>query len=545
MRDFLIIVLLFVFTIPSIRDLLKPAAYTSHDLTNHVVRTIHMDRILKEGQIPSRWTGDLNFGYGYPLFLFNYPLPSMVASVLHNLGLSFLWSVKITLLLSMIFSAYFAYILFRYAFSSTAAGFVGGLFYLYAPIRFLNVYVSATFGNAVAFAFVPLVFWAILKVYRGDIDKKILFGSVSLAALLLSHNIMALMFLPVMFLFAFILFIKKPSFIFFKYLILLFGLGFGLSAFFILPAVFEKNLIRYDEILPDFWGTHFPTLGQLLHSHWGYGFSYPGILEDDMSFQIGLAHILVVAVSIIVIIWRFLRERVIDKMAVFFLIIFAVSVFLMLSISTPVWKTMPFLHYVQMPWRLLAISVFAATVLAGYIVWRLKNNVFLVIFLVFAVLYANRNHMRINEILDVNDDYYMRINNSTTMASEHLPKGSEKFEQGSERQSKIETSSPTARVEFVRNTSGYVVARIFSDKRSLLTFNQVYFPGWQYKIDGTSVYPTYKVSRPIPTFVIESGEHDFEAYFARTRIRLFADLVSLGSIFLLALLIYKRSFVRI
>src|SRR3989344_6943888 len=188
MRDFLIIVLLFVFTIPSIRDLLKPAAYTSHDLTNHVVRTIHMDRILKEGQIPSRWTGDLNFGYGYPLFLFNYPLPSMVASVLHNLGLSFLWSVKITLLLSMIFSAYFAYILFRYAFSSTAAGFVGGLFYLYAPIRFLNVYVSATFGNAVAFAFVPLIFWAILKASRGEFNRRALFaGSVSLAGLVLSH----------------------------------------------------------------------------------------------------------------------------------------------------------------------------------------------------------------------------------------------------------------------------------------------------------------------------------------------------------------------
>lgn len=533
MRSFLTIILLFALTVPTVRELLRPGAYTSHDLTHHIVRTIHMDRILKEGQIPPRWTGDLNFRYGYALFLFNYPLPSAMASAVHDIGFSYIMSVKLTLLLSMVFSALFAFILFKYAFLSTPAGFVGGLFYLYAPIRFLNVYVSATFGNAVAFVFVPLVFWSILKIFRGEVDRKILFGSISLAALILSHNIMALMFIPIMLFFTFALFVKQPRFIFFKYSLLVFGLGFGLGSFFLLPATLERSLIRYDDVLTGFWGSHFPTMEQLLHSHWGYGFSHPGTVEDDMSFQVGLAHIMVVVISMFFVIYKILKNRVWDKAALFFLIIFFISVLLMLHVSSPLWRSLPFLPYLQMPWRLLAVSVFAASFLAGYIVWWVKNNLFVVMFLTLAVIFANRNHMRINEVFNVDDSFYMNINNSTTMAFEHLPKGSGKFEEGSQRPSKIETSDITSRVEFVKNTSGHVIAKIYSDRKQVLTFNQVYFAGWRYKLDGAGVYPSYNVGRPIPDFVVDPGLHVFEAYFGRTRTRLFADLLSLGSLIVL------------
>ncbi|MEK7581551.1 MAG: hypothetical protein AAB512_04690 [Patescibacteria group bacterium] len=526
MRKLFVVFIFFLLTLPAVRDLLSPAAYTSHDLTHHIVRTIQMDKILKEGQFPPRWTGDLNFGFGYPLFLFNYPFPSVLAAGVHLFGFSYIWSVKLTFLLSMIISAFFAFILFSYLFKSGLAGFVGGLFYLYAPIRFLNVYVSATFGNAVAFTFVPLVFWAIIKVYRGDVDRKIIFGGISLALLILSHNIMAVMFLPIIGVFALLLFFKKPKFVYVKYMLFIFGIGFTLSAFFLLPAAIEKSLIRYDDLLVDFWGSNFPTLWQLIHSHWGYGFSHPGTLEDDMSFQIGLAHIFVVLVSVVFVIYRFIRHRKIDIVSIFFISVFFASVFLMLAESSYFWKTVPFLSYLQMPWRLLAVSVFAASFLASYIVARSKNNFILVLFLIILVFYANRNHMKINQIFDVGDDFYMRINNSTTMASEHLPKGSDKFTEDVVSKVKVESFNKETQVEVLKNTSGEVSAYFNNDRVDVLKFNQVYLAGWQYMLDGKIVQPRFKLERPLPEFVVEPGDHTFRAYFARTRVRVVADMLS-------------------
>ncbi len=537
MKQKLIIGCFILLTIPTIRDLFKPGAYTSHDLTHHIVRTIHMDKILSEGQFPPRWVGDLNWGYGYPLFLFNYPLPSFMAVGFHKLGLNFIWSVKMTMALSMVSSAIFAYIFLRYLFKSELAGFTGGLFYLYAPIRFLNVYVSATFGNAVAFMFVPLIFWAITKASRGEFDKKsLILGSLSLAGLILSHNIMALMFLPIVGAYSLFSLWQIPSkskrlFILHSSFIIL--LGLGLSSFFLLPAIFEKSLIRYDSALTGFYKTHFPAWWQLIRSHWGYGFSHPGTAQDDMSFQIGLAHILVVIISILVIAKRILLKGLTLKEypTIFFLVVFAVSILLMLEISTPIWETTPLLPYLQMPWRLLAVSIFTASILAAWLVSQLRFHLPIALFLSLAVLIANRNHLRINEILPLADADYMSINNSTTMASEHLPLGSNKFDNIPPPPSKITISEGD--IDIITNNSSYVHAVVTTSEPTSLTFNQVYFPGWKYTLNGQPITGSFKPNFPIPVFPVPAGRNIFTASFGRTSVRTIADIItpiSLGTL---------------
>jgi len=539
-KQLLIICTLIVISIPSVRDLFKPGAFTSHDLTHHIVRTIHMDKILSEGQFPPRWVGDLNWGYGYPLFLFNYPLPSIIAVGFHYLGLSYIWSVKMTMALSMVASSIFAYIFLRYLFQSELAGFVGALFYLYAPIRFLNVYVSATFGNAVAFMFVPLVFWSITKSSRGEQDKKsLILGSLSLAGLILSHNIMALMFLPVVFAYSTFLFFQKPSRYIIRNTSYIILLGLGLSSFFLLPALFEKSLIRYDSALTGFYKSHFPAWWQLIRSHWGYGFSHPGTVLDDMSFQIGLAHIMVVVISAFFIFKRSLLAKPGDSLAKFFLFIFSVSIFLMLEVSTPIWETVPLLPYLQMPWRLLAVSVFAASILAAWLVTQFNFRLPIALFLSLAVLIANRNHMRINEILPHADADYLLINNSTTMASEHLPKGANKFDNQPIVKQKLETIN-NASITIIRNTSTEIIAQIQTPGENKLKFNQVYFPGWTYTQNGKTITGEFVPSYPIPVFSLTPGTHSFIAKFTNTPIRNIADIISVVSVVALAYVSTKK-----
>ena len=106
-RELLIVALLLLLSFPAIKALLQPGGFTSHDLTHHVIRQISMDKLLSEGQFPPRWSGDLNNGFGYPVFLFNYPLPAIIGEIFHKAGLNFVYSVKAVLLLSMILSVWY------------------------------------------------------------------------------------------------------------------------------------------------------------------------------------------------------------------------------------------------------------------------------------------------------------------------------------------------------------------------------------------------------------------------------------------------------
>jgi hypothetical protein len=517
-RDLMIVWLLIILSLPAVRDLFKPGAYTSHDLTHHIVRTIHMDKILSQGQFPPRWTDELNYGYGYPLFLFNYPLPSMIATGIHRLGADYIWSVKLTFALSMVLSSLFAYVLFAYLWRDRRAGFVSALFYLYAPIRFLNVYVSATFGNAVAFMFVPLIFYALVRGGRGEATKvATLAGAVSLAGLMLSHNIMALMFLPVIGLF----FLLHPN----RHSLFAIILGLGLASWFWLPATLEKQYLRYDTTLVGFYQTHWPTLKQLIRSPWGYGFSHPGTELDAMSFQIGLAHLLVIAVSLVLILK--VKQKLLPG---FWLTVLTISVLLMLQISDPIWKTIPWLSYLQMPWRLLAVSAFAAAALAGWVAVNLPHKIVAAGLLSLAVIIANRNHWRINQVFDPGEAYYLAINNTTTMASEHLPQGANKFDDFPPAAAKLEFLTGEGEVAYQKNTAIAVEAQITTATETLVRFNQIYFPGWRYWLDGRRAAVTVEPSRPLPQLAVAAGSHKFLAQFTRTPERRVADIISLISL---------------
>lgn len=566
--------LLFLFSLPAIKDLLKPGAYTSHDLTHHIVRIIQMDKLLKEGQIPPRWSSELNYGFGYPIFLFNYPLPYFLGAVFHFLGFNFVWSAKLVFLVSMIFSCFFAFIFFRELWEDDLSGFISAIFYLYAPIRFVNVYISATIGNALGFTFIPLIFWAILRLKRkrGNILGNILIGSLNFSLLILSHNILALMFAPLILCFFLLFFLKNQKRLFLKKVFLLISLGLGLACFFWLPVVGEKRYIRYDEILPDFYKTYFPAFWQLIRSPWGYGFDHPGTENDAMPFQIGLTHILVIIFTFLGLFFYFLRlksflgkrlpflkkffqatHQAIKKnlsLALFFFLFFGLSVFLMQRVSIPVYEKIYFLQYVQHPWRFLALSVFCASALAGYLVKispkTLKMLSFLVLLLL--VLYANRNHLRINQVFNPGEEYYLNIKGTTSMAGEHLPEWARQMDK--EAETRIEVLEGEAEIGEIRALSSKIETDIKVLQKAVLKINHFYFPGWRLFINDKRKSFNYLIKgrdkEGLPIFTLEKGDYHLKYVFTKTLVRKVGDIVSLLAViswlFLLFYLIKKKSF---
>lgn len=531
--------LLILLSLPAVRSLTLPGGYTSHDLTHHVVRQISMDRNLKEGQFPPRWSGELNNGYGYPVFLFNYPLPSLLGEIFHLLGFGFVASVKAVLLISLIASVLGMYIFLKSLLKSNEASFLGSLFYLYAPIRFINVYVSAAVGSSLAMVFLPLVFWALVKLAQNGGLGTILIGSLSLAAFITSHNITVLMFMPLILGFGLLMLkaSKEKSNLLKKYLLVGF-LGLGLSAWFWFPAVFEAQFIRYSEAVGKVYEDQFPSLRQLIYSPWGFGLSHPQT-EGGMSYQVGLIHWLVVisSLGLVFVYWKKVQFRV---TSLFFLFFFGLSIFLMLKASLFFWDNLPWLDLMQYPFRILAISVFTASILAGLLVKYLPFKKLATFVLLTLVLYANRNHLGINQQFNPGEEYYLNLKTTTTTHGEHLPKWGRVALQ--EASAKLQFISGGGKIEYQKELSTNVAANIESSSSAVLRFNQFYFPGWKLEINGQSVRFDYLQEGEdygLPVFKVQPGKSVFVAQFTSTWDRKIADAIGIFSaIVWIILLVY-------
>lgn len=536
--------MLLIVSFPAVKVLLQSGGFTSHDLTHHVIRQISMDKILSEGQFPPRWSGELNGGFGYPVFLFNYPLPSMLGEVFHKLGLNFVDSVKSVLFTSMIISSLGMYLFLKELLGSRLAAFLGAVFFLYAPLRFLNVYVSAAVGSALALGIIPFVFWAIIRLLKTGSGIYLLLGSLFLAALITAHNVTALIFAPVVIIFSFVCSRlgsdKNASTSYFRNLGAIFLLGLGLSAWFWLPATLEKQFIIFDQIYQDFYKSQFLNVWQLLRSPWGYGLSHPQNPEPgDMSYQLGLIHILMMVLLIISLYFiRKIKEfRIIGALTV---LTFVISVFLMLKPSIFLWQNLPFLSLVQFPQRFQSISVFAASIAAALLVKYLPFKRIIFLTLVILVIYANRNHWRINEVFDPEEQYYLNLQTTTTSYGEHLPKWGRIAPQGS--LSKLQFIEGGGEIKIISDQSAKVVAYIEATISSKLRFNQFYFPGWEIKIDGKPAEFNYLIdgeSYGLQVFDIDRGKHQMAAEFKNTPVRNIADGISLASVIIWLIIICR------
>src|SRR4030042_4211857 len=135
---------------------------------------------------------------------------------------------------------------------------------------------------------VPFVLLFFYKFIKERSKSSFVLATLFLAAFLITHNIMTILFTPVLAIFV-IFWLWQEKFNNLKGVIVATVLGFGLAAFFILPAFLEKSLVQ-TEALTRFeldFRAHFVSIKQLfLDRTWGYGASILGT-GDTISFQIG------------------------------------------------------------------------------------------------------------------------------------------------------------------------------------------------------------------------------------------------------------------
>src|SRR3990167_387619 len=188
------IVLIIVLSLLALWPFFKKGYFETHDGDWIIIRFSAFHQTLAAGQIPVRFVDRLNNNYGYPVFNFLYPLPFYLAEVPKLLGFGFVDSIKIIFVASTFASAFAMYWALIQIFTKWAA-FAGAIVYIFTPYRFVDLYVRGSLGEIVAFIFPPLILGAIFKIAKG---QKIFLPITAflISFLILSHNVIAVIFLP-------------------------------------------------------------------------------------------------------------------------------------------------------------------------------------------------------------------------------------------------------------------------------------------------------------------------------------------------------------
>lgn len=529
--------------------LLHPEFFRAHDYI-HAARIIEMYRAVSDGQLPVRWSENFGYGYGMPLFEFYAPLPYYIGAALHWLGFEVLTAVKLLFLFSAIFTTWGAYKLGRRFFGYAGAVLTAAAITL-APYRAVNLFVRGALSEAWGIMAMPWVLLGILQVVKQQKNgwRNL---TISLVVLMLSHNIMAMLFVPLSLLFV-VLFLGYRKWVVHKnkdsqLKILLrvsgsFLLAAGLSSFYLFPALLEKDLTKVGSIFSGYfhYSHHFLYIRQFFILNWGYEGSAWGP-DDGLSFFLGWGQLLGLGLTALLLLKKIFNYKKLSKimgdnkivLSVLLGALAGLSLYMTILKSKPLWDTLPGLSYAQFPWRFLGVGIIFLGLLVGMSASLIKQRKLRYSWaaLLLITLLFNASLFQPKEFLgDANDFYYTDEATIQRQMSGILPDYIPV-------QMSKELIPPTTlawceggceKIEVLVDRSHENLIRTNFKTDQVVEFAVADFPGWEVELDGQFVEKKLGSVGNIAVDVT-AGEHLVGVRFASSRVRWWSDLVSVLSL---------------
>jgi hypothetical protein len=355
--------------------LTRPSLPTFTDGEQHAYRIFEVLSAWKAGVPYLRWAPDLFAAFGYPVFNYYAPLA-------YYLGAAYAWlccspvtgpvaGVKFVMVAAAYLGASGMYLFVRDQWGHPAGIISAAAFALSPYIIYIEPLARGDAPEALALALAPWVLWAFARLRCTTSLSHRCVAAFVLAALIISHNLMALIFFGLLLVWlAWELLGKRwPNQIperspdlwpILRALGLAIGLSLGLTAFLWLPAVLERNAVQFHNATVGFldFRREFVSPLDLLR---------PAMTADldvrlkRVSFQLGLAQWILAALGTSSILIARPRRATL----LFFASVGLVSAFLATTASLPIWETFPALAFLQFPWRLLGPAAVSLSILAG------------------------------------------------------------------------------------------------------------------------------------------------------------------------------------
>lgn len=522
--------ILFLSTLPLISIFLTSDLPHTHDGAVHLPRMAAYYKALLDGQILPRWAGDLNYGYGLPLFNFIYHTPYLVASALIPLGINLVLSFKLNLAISYLLAGLGMFLFGNALFKDAKKALLVSVFYQFAPFRLVEMLIRGSLGEMYTYALFPLVLFGLTRLTQKFKTRYFLTTVASTLFLIISHNSISLMF------FAFAALYLCISAKLKKALVtggLSLFLGLLSASFYWLPALFEHKYTYGDLFMKDLFRQHFPPLINFFLPNF---FNDPKLQTGGISVQIGIFHASAILVTLFFL-WKNKIDASFKKFAIVLLAVIVISIFFMNKVSLPIWARVSLLRQFQFSWRLLSIISFTTALLAAnYLkISLLKKNIYyylLLFLIVFSTAYYWKPALGFDKVKSERE-YWDYSLNTTYFGETDVIWSAGPAKQYPPQQAQVIEGKGA--VTNIYKKSNFHTYQVNATEPVRIIDNTQYFPGWRVYVDNKKAPIEFQDQnwRGLITFSVPAGDHIIKVIFEKSPIQLGSEYLSLATLLIL------------
>ncbi len=564
----------------AISPLLRSGLPSMADVPIHLYRLAELDRCWQDGVYYPRWAPNLAFGYGYPIFHFAPPLPYFIAQLFHVLGADLETAIKLLAVLCFLLYGLGMYLFAREVLGAQAA-LLAAAAYVYTPFRFREALIyGGNYPQILAMALYPWILWAFHKMIAQHRPQYIAAGAIAYASLMLSHNFHALVFTPFLVAYALYLMGITKAWSRAREAGLALVLGLSLSAFFWVPVLHD---MRWTPTREDYYISHtdfrqrFLSLRDLL--------AWPTPLDASadnpyLPFSLGPAIVVLAAIGLAPLavdagyqVWKrwiapgqppnylITQPSKVKWHLLFFALVLAAGVFMMLPASAPIWENVPFLPIGEHPWRLMGIANLASAFLAGaspYFWSTIRSNtlrftfhallsVVIVILSVAVYLYPPKPFIEYDNP-SLPDYFRYELSTQTmgtTVIGEYMPVWATEIPTTSPLMPTYLSGQPveklnrqklpgSVKAQLLEHTVVSDRYRFNSEQPFTAHFHTFYFPAWRAYLDGQPTQIQIAAPFALLAVPVPAGEHELLLRFEN--LPLWTAMNALSGVSLLAVL---------
>lgn len=517
-RDWLLAFLVSALTALSIVAIFAVRGIPSgHDFEFHAAAWLEVAGQWRQGIVYPRWADWANWGFGEPRFVFYPPLSWMLGAAL---GIVVGWKLVAGafVVLTQTLAGISMFALARRMLPRRSALFAA---FCYAgnPYALLVVFMRSDFAEQLASAFLPLFLLALEDLLSSETRKKVLHSLVFFAAGL-----------------AVIWLCNAPAGVLASYsAALLFAwhairagswkplgrgaaglaLGFGLSAFYLIPAAYEQRWVHIGEALAS--GLRpvdnflYTMVNDPEHNLFNWIASTTAVTMIVLTGAAGVATYR-----------RAARSDQKESWQRMMLLAAAASV-LMLSISAPLWKLLPKLAFLQFPWRWMIVlavplALFLGAALRGRLGW-------IWVVVIVAAMGTGGTVFVQQTWWDTEDIPVLQ----EAIASGTGYEGVDEYDLAGDDHSELPREAPRARVvsgrgETPKNVRLHVehwgpeekILRVSAREPVRVELRLLHYPAWRFTVNGKQTTPETAEGTARVVIHLPAGESEISARFRRT-----------------------------
>jgi 6-pyruvoyl-tetrahydropterin synthase related domain len=479
---------------------------SGHDFEFHMNSWMEVLSQWKQGILIPRWAALAHYGYGEARFIFYPPFSWMLGAFL---GAILPWRLVpgayIWIVLAL--SGCSMFLLARRWFTTRDAVFAAVL-YAANPYHLVIVYWRSAFAELLASALLPVLLLSIVRL-EGSVRKSVIPLGLIIAAGWFTNVPAAVMvnYSLALLVAAFAILERSPRVLFRGFMAA--ALGGALAGFYLLPAAYEKSWVAIAQVL-----------GPGVRPE--DNFLFTNINDADhnrFNLLVSIVAVSEIVPLLVAAFWARYRKRIEPRL--WWLVVawgFATTI-LMFSFTLPLYRHLPELRFVQLPWRwLLALNVSMALLLtAAFRRWAARLLICASLIAVLGIVW----HRVQPPWWDTSADIAEMLDNQQTGigyegTDEYVPSGADPYEIDRNARKVTYDGPGTARL--------YVHSWNFESKSLTADVSQAgnlvlrlfHYPPWRVVVDGHTVATFSRQVTGQLMVPVAAGENQVQIIFVGT-----------------------------